>query len=377
MSSGIGRSSKRGRLRCGASGAALVVGRLGHSVHRPSVRGRRGEQPPQQVRGVPDGARRGHDQQRGEEPLHGRQRSPVDERAPRACVRETGPCEVARVGASADRHHRVVQARAVRGDLRLAVAACGAGRAASRCRARRRSGTSPLADDTTSAVNSPVPSSSRTNAPPTGSPPATTRPVSTVSLERSVPGGSVDGLVRCAAHQALHPRAQLDRHADERAVLGPAAVVVLDVAVAEQLVQHDPGVRLTARRCGSRRWSPASRRSPRRRRACASSSSDLNVPSSLAALLHGMLIAPGMWPGRCDCSCGRCAGARILPENSSGERTSTRFFCADRGDDLVAERADRRVGRLRGVRGGGPVGGLGGRACGRRAPTSCGRRRAA
>ena len=31
-------------------------------------------------------------------------------------------------------------------------------------------------------------------------------------------------------------------------------------------------------------------------------------------------------PGRWLCSCGRCAGARILPENSSGERTSTRFF---------------------------------------------------
>ena len=33
-----------------------------------------------------------------------------------------------------------------------------------------------------------------------------------------------------------------------------------------------------------------------------------------------------MWPPRCACSCGRCAGARSLPENSSGERTSTRFL---------------------------------------------------
>src|SRR3954469_438068 len=34
----------------------------------------------------------------------------------------------------------------------------------------------------------------------------------------------------------------LDRDADERAVLDPAAVVVLDVGLAEQLVQHEPGV---------------------------------------------------------------------------------------------------------------------------------------
>ena len=33
-----------------------------------------------------------------------------------------------------------------------------------------------------------------------------------------------------------------------------------------------------------------------------------------------------MCPPRCDCSCGRCAGASSLPLNSSGERTSTRFF---------------------------------------------------
>src|SRR5215218_7992620 len=71
-----------------------------------------------------------------------------------------------------------------------------------------------------------------------------------------------------------------------------------------------------------------------------SSSSDLNVPSSLAALLHGTLIAPGMWPGRWLCSCGRCAGARILPENSSGERTSTRFF------SLIAAMTSSRNARM-------------------------------
>src|SRR3954465_14318178 len=38
-----------------------------------------------------------------------------------------------------------------------------------------------------------------------------------------------------------------------------------------------------------------------------------------------MFLAVGTWPARCDCSCGRCAGASSLPENSSGERTSTRL----------------------------------------------------
>src|SRR4051812_16717735 len=39
-----------------------------------------------------------------------------------------------------------------------------------------------------------------------------------------------------------------------------------------------------------------------------------------------MFFAVGTWPARCDCSCGRCAGASSLPLNSSGDRTSTRFF---------------------------------------------------
>src|SRR3954470_20087514 len=35
----------------------------------------------------------------------------------------------------------------------------------------------------------------------------------------------------------------LDRHVDQVAPLGPRAVVVLDVVLAEQLVEHEPGVR--------------------------------------------------------------------------------------------------------------------------------------
>src|SRR3954454_20424371 len=91
-----------------------------------------------------------------------------------------------------------------------------------------------------------------------------------------------------------------------------------------------------------------------------SSSSDLKVPSSLAFFDHGMLRADGTWPGRCDCSCGRWAGAGSLPENSSGERAANSVGGtaadgvgrADGRHHVVAEGADglvlrlRRVGRL-------------------------------
>src|SRR5690606_20573040 len=51
---------------------------------------------------------------------------------------------------------------------------------------------SPVAEATTSAVNSSVPSSRRTKAPPTGSPSAfRTRPVMTVSFSVSTPAGRV------------------------------------------------------------------------------------------------------------------------------------------------------------------------------------------
>src|SRR3990170_7787574 len=48
-----------------------------------------------------------------------------------------------------------------------------------------------------------------------------------------------------APHMSGLPRlvAESNRHADERAVLGPGAVVVLHVLLAEQLLEHEPGVR--------------------------------------------------------------------------------------------------------------------------------------
>ena len=66
-----------------------------------------------------------------------------------------------------------------------------------------------------------------------------------------------------------------------------------------------------------------------------------------------------MWPARWAASCGRCAGANSLPENSSGERTSTRFCAPMAAIDLVPQRADGEVLFLCGVGGLDPVGDLG------------------
>ena len=98
---------------------------------------------------------------------------------------------------------------------------------------------SPVADVTTSAVNSPV----RVEQPDVGAGHrrvvlARRRRRSRSPSSRSTPAGSV-GVCAGAPHMS---DVLLDRHADERAVLGPRAVVVLDVLVAEQLVQREPGV---------------------------------------------------------------------------------------------------------------------------------------
>src|ERR1700740_2371258 len=99
---------------------------------------------------------------------------------------------------------------------------------------------SPVADATTSAVNSSEESSRRTNAPPTAWPSrSTTRPVIPVSFSRSPPAGNV---FPCFGAEHISA-SQLDRGAPQGAVFRPTAVVVLDVLVAEQLAQHEPGVR--------------------------------------------------------------------------------------------------------------------------------------
>src|ERR1700751_3204510 len=98
---------------------------------------------------------------------------------------------------------------------------------------------SPVADATTSAVNSSAESSRRTNGPPTAWPSlSTTRPVITVSFSRSTLAGN-----GCPCFGAEHISAsQLDRGAHQGAVFRPTAVVVLHVVVAEQFLQNEPGV---------------------------------------------------------------------------------------------------------------------------------------
>src|SRR6195952_1222036 len=101
---------------------------------------------------------------------------------------------------------------------------------------------SPVADATTSAVNSSEPSSSRTKGPPTLWPePSTTRPVITVSFSRSTLAGRV-----CPCLGAEHiSTSQLNRGTHQGAVFGPTTVVVLDVLVAQEFLEHEPGVRRT------------------------------------------------------------------------------------------------------------------------------------
>src|ERR1700709_1865816 len=101
---------------------------------------------------------------------------------------------------------------------------------------------SPVADATTSAVNSSLESSRRTNAPPTDCPePSTTRPVITVSFSRSTLAGNVSP---CFGAEHIST-SQLNRGPHQGAVFCPPAVVVLDVLVAEELLEREPGVRRT------------------------------------------------------------------------------------------------------------------------------------
>src|ERR1700759_4345493 len=99
---------------------------------------------------------------------------------------------------------------------------------------------SPVADATTSAVNSSEESSRRTNAPPTAWPsPSTTRPVITVSFSRSTLAGNVSP---CFGAEHISA-SQLDRGTHQGAVFRPTAVVVLHIPMPEQFLQNEPGMR--------------------------------------------------------------------------------------------------------------------------------------
>src|SRR5579859_1916410 len=72
----------------------------------------------------------------------------------------------------------------------------------------------------------------RSRASGSGAPPGASSPISSCASARPAD-----------AHADAPPQLPLDRHADEAAPLGPRAVVVADRVAAEQLVQHEPGVR--------------------------------------------------------------------------------------------------------------------------------------
>ena len=170
--------------------------------------------------------------------------------------------------------------------------------------------------------------------------------------------------------------AERDGHADQRAVLGPGAVVVLDVLLAEQLLQHEPGVRraLADAAVGDGVLAPV----------------DAGLGVELLELVVGLegAVVVGRLAPR-DVGRGRdVTGALrlLLREVGRGEQPAgvlvgaadvDEVLDADRRDDLVAEGADGEVLLLRGVRrrrrGSAPRRS----ARGSRAPTSCGRRRAA
>ena len=149
-------------------------------------------------------------------------------------------------------------------------------------------------------------------------------------------------LVGRSAHVRPPVVAELDRHADERAVLGPRAVVVLDVRLAEQLVQHEPGVRraLADAAVGDGVLAEVDALVARRARAARRRTERAVVVGRLAP--RDVRSRSGCGPAAAPAPAAGGPGASSLPANSSGQRTSTRFFGADRRDDLVAERADRR-----------------------------------
>src|SRR5882757_1380039 len=205
---------------------------------------------------------------------------------------------------------------------------------------------SPVADATTSAVNSSLESSRRTNAPPTVCPePSTTRPVITVSFSRSTLAGNVSP---CFGAEHIST-SQLNRDSHKGAVFGPTAVVVLHIRVAEELLEHEPGVRrtLTDPAVGDGLLGAVQ--------------TGLGVQlGEIVVGLEGAVLVGRLAPRHVD-------GARDVPRPLAlllrqvrrrqdlarelvGGADVDQILGADGRDDLVAERADGVVGRLRGVR---------------------------
>src|SRR5882757_247864 len=211
---------------------------------------------------------------------------------------------------------------------------------------------SPVADATTSAVNSSLESSRRTNAPPTDWPaPSTTRPVITVSFSRSTLAGNVSP---CFGAEHIST-SQLNRDSHQGAVFGPTAVVVLHIRVAEKLTQHEPGVRRTL-------TDPAVRDGLLR-----SVEPSFGVQRGESVVgLEGPVLVGRLAPRNID-------GGRDMPSPLTlflrqvcrrqdlarelvGGADVDEVLVPDGGDDLVTECADVVVRRLRGVRRRRPIG---------------------
>ena len=181
---------------------------------------------------------------------------------------------------------------------------------------------SPVLLVTTSAVNSPGRVEQPHERAPNGSAGSIgDLPGQTVSFSTSTPAGKLLPLLGCCTHTHLPLRARPGRRPAIRT--SPAAVVVLTFLVAQQLPQDEPGG-WSAHRYGSRRWS-------------LSVETGLGVePGQLIVALEGAVLVGSLCStavaDRTGDGSGTCLllrqvrGGEDLPLNSSGLRTSTRFF---------------------------------------------------
>src|SRR4051794_22744819 len=206
---------------------------------------------------------------------------------------------------------------------------------------------SPVADATTSAVNSSEASSRRTKAPPTAWPePSMTRPVMTVSFSRSTLAGNVSP---CLGAEHIST-SQLDRGPHQGAVFAPTAVVVLDVVVSQQFLQHEPGVR--------RPLTDAAVRDD----VLLTVQAGLGVELGQVLVgLEGAVLVGRLAPGHVECPgdvarplalfLRQVRGSEDLAGELVGGAHVDEVLDANGGDHLVPESPDRVVGLLGGVAG--------------------------
>src|SRR3954470_9898155 len=169
----------------------------------------------------------------------------------------------------------------------------------------------------------------------------------TVFFSMSIPAGSV-GVCSGAPHiqtissSPTRSGGLLDGDTDERAVFGPRAVVVLDVLVAEQLVQRKPRVARTLADAAVGDGVAA----------VVEPLADVQLPELVVGLERAVLVGR-LRPGHVERGRDVAAPLALLlrqvrrREQLAGELVGgpdvDQVLLADRVDDLVAERADRDV----------------------------------